>query len=330
MENGKSADRFSIFHFSFSKCDASMRAKTLSWRKFSFLDNIASPNGCNKHRCPQLRNRRSFQQRRNAMIRRLTIVLSACLCIGLASAEDAVKPIKALLVCGGCCHDYTHQKDILKKGLEERAHIEVTAVQEGGAATSSKIPLYEDKPEWSKGYDIVIHDECFADVKDVPYVENVLNPHKEGLPGVNLHCAMHCYRTGQDIWFKYIGIQSSGHGAQKPIDITFVDKEHPISKGLEDWVTINEELYNNIKVFDTAHALARGKQTFKQKDGTDKVEDVVVVWTNEYGDKKTRVFNTTIGHNNATVGDPRYIDLVAKGIIWACNKPEDQYLKPRK
>ena len=31
------------------------------------------------------------------------------------------KPIKALLILGGCCHDYAQQKDILKKGIEERA-----------------------------------------------------------------------------------------------------------------------------------------------------------------------------------------------------------------
>ena len=30
--------------------------------------------------------------------------------------ETAVKPIKALLVLGGCCHDYKTQQDILSKG----------------------------------------------------------------------------------------------------------------------------------------------------------------------------------------------------------------------
>jgi hypothetical protein len=34
-------------------------------------------------------------------------------------AQDA-KPLKVLLITGGCCHDYAKQKDILQKGLEER------------------------------------------------------------------------------------------------------------------------------------------------------------------------------------------------------------------
>ena len=45
------------------------------------------------------------------------------------------------------------------------------------------------------------------------------------------------------------------------------DPDSPITKGLSDWTTIKEELYNNIagELLDTAHALARGKQTVKDK-----------------------------------------------------------------
>ena len=49
--------------------------------------------------------------------------------------------------------------------------------------------------------------------------------------------------------------------------------------------------------------------------------ETVVVWTNTYGGK-ARVFSTTIGHNNATVEDARYLDLVTRGVLWACDKLE--------
>jgi type 1 glutamine amidotransferase len=48
-----------------------------------------------------------------------------------------------------------------------------------------------------------------------------------------------------------------------------------------------------------------------------KTNNFVVVWTNQYGPKKSRVFSTTIGHNTATVSDARYLDLVARGVLWA-------------
>ena len=92
---------------------------------------------------------------------------------------------------------------------------------------------------------------------------------------------------------------------------------------MEDWTTINEEHYNNIHIFDTAHALAHGKQTIKRSNGNERTNDFVVVWTNLYGPKKTRVFSTTIGHNNKTVSDPRYLDLVTRGVLWATGHLND-------
>src|SRR4029078_7559941 len=94
----------------------------------------------------------------------------------------------------------------------------------------------------------------------------------------------------------------------------------PIVKPLKDWTTINEELYNNLKIFDSATPLAQGQQ-----DVGNKGDEYVVAWTNEYG--KSRVFSTTLGHNNATVADERYLDLVARGLLWSCDKPNDEDLK---
>ena len=63
----------------------------------------------------------------------------------------------------------------------------------------------------------------------------------------------------------------------------------------------------------------------KQRDGSAKEVEHVVAWANEYG--STRVFSTTIGHNNETVADARYLDLVTRGLLWACGRLEDTYLK---
>ena len=261
-----------------------------------------------------------------------TILCIAFFGIALTSSNAATpKPIRALLITGGCCHDYGKQKDILKKGIEARGHIIVDQIHSDDKSTKPPLPIYGN-PDYAKGYDVVIHDECSADIKDPAVIEGVLAPHRKGIPGVNLHCAMHSYRFGnygQPVklsdanahWFEYLGLQSTGHGPQDPIAIRFTDKSHAITKGLEDWKTINEELYNNIQIFPTAKALASGKQSLKQKDGTTKDVDSVVTWANDY--KGTRVFSTTIGHNSATVEDARYLDLVTRGILWSTGKLDD-------
>ncbi len=246
----------------------------------------------------------------------------------LFSATGAeTRPLRVLLITGGCCHDYAKQKDILKEGLEKRANVVVDQIHTADSSTRPPLAILGN-PDYAKGYDLVIHDECGSDLSDLEKVEGVLNPHKNGIPGVNLHCAMHSYRIGNPndpitpgtphgYWFEYLGLQSSAHAAQEPIAISFIDKESPITKGLSDWTTIHEELYNNVHVLDSAHPLARGKQVLKQKSGTERTSDYVVVWTNQYGPKKTRVFGTTIGHNNETVQDDRYLDLVTRGVLWA-------------
>src|SRR3954468_2640844 len=264
------------------------------------------------------------------MIHRPFFALSmALLAAGLLIApqsKGAPQPIKVLLITGGCCHDYSHQKDILKKGIEARANATVDQIHTDDSSEQPPLAILGN-PDYAKGYDLVIHDECGARLSDPEKVLAVLKPHRDGIPGVNLHCAMHSYRIGNPnapitpgtphgYWFEYLGIQSSGHGPQEPIEITFVDQESPITKGMMNWTTIKEELYNNVKVL-TAHPLAKGKQLIKRKDGSERDENSVVVWTNEYGDKKTRVFSTTIGHNNVTVNDARYLDLVTRGMLWA-------------
>ncbi len=270
-------------------------------------------------------------------MKRLLLALTALTALAAASTQAAApKPLRALVIAGGCCHDYALQHVILKEGLEARAHIEVETIHSPDRSTKAKFEKYE-KPDWAKGYDVIIHDECSADVKDLDYVNNILAAHKAGVAAVNLHCAMHSYRVGQfrepvqpgspdALWFDLLGLQSTGHGPQLPIAITVVNKTHPVMQGLADWTTINEELYNNIRVFPTAIPMMRGKQVLKQKDGTSKDVESIVTWGNLYG--KTRVFSSTIGHNNATVGDPRYLDMVTRGLLWSCDKLNDTYLKP--
>src|ERR1041384_6867055 len=95
----------------------------------------------------------------------MRIIFSIC-CItliaftGVARAQDkAPKPLKALLITGGCCHDYAKQKDLLKAGIEARAHVVVDQIHTADTTTKARFAIYE-KANWAQGYDVIIHDEC--------------------------------------------------------------------------------------------------------------------------------------------------------------------------
>ena len=250
------------------------------------------------------------------MTSRLTLLSILALSVPVCAAE----PLKALLIAGGCCHDYAKQHEVIAKGIQGRANVQVDVIWTDDKGTNPPLPLYE-KADWAKGYDIIIHDECAASMNNKETLTRILDAHKT-IPSVHLHCAMHSFRTGEDRWFRHLGLQSNSHGPQEPIAITFVDKEHPITKTLGDWTTIKEELYNNANLFD-AHPLAMGRQMVKGK-----AVDAIVAWTNEK--VGARSFSTTIGHNTETVADARYLDLITRGLLWACDKLTPEFLTPFK
>jgi type 1 glutamine amidotransferase len=235
------------------------------------------------------------------------------------SAPSNVKKIKALIVTGGCCHDYEKQKKILTEGIAARAPVEFTVVHQGGTATTSKIALYEDE-NWAKGFDVVIHNECFSDIPDPTWTARILKPHREGLPAVVVHCAMHCYRDKTDEWFKFLGVTSHRHGAHYAFDVQNVAPDHPVMQGFpEKWTTPKGELYQIVKLWDTAKPL--GRATSRETKNAEPC-----IWVNMYNGN-TRVFGTTVGHYNEEMEDPIFLNYITRGLLWSVNQLDDQHFK---
>jgi len=255
------------------------------------------------------------------MIRAALSFLIAVILGGAVLAAEPAKPLRILLVCGGCCHDYEHQKVILSEGIKARANVEFTIVHEGiptagDDGRKTRVSIYE-KPEWWKGYDLILHDECFGFVTDNAFVDNIAAAHKAGIPAVLLHCSSHSYRmaTGTEEWHKLVGITSHSHEAKHDLDVKVMKPDHPVMKGFpESWPDAQDELYKNEKVWETATPLA-------QAYGVDTKQNHVCIWVNTYD--KARVFTTTLGHSNETVSSPVYLDLVTRGLLWAANKLND-------
>src|SRR5438067_1140337 len=67
-------------------------------------------------------------------------------------ADD--KPIRALLVIGGCCHDYAKQKELITAGVSARAKVEWVIAYDPDTTTKHLNPVYE-KEDWAKGFDVI-------------------------------------------------------------------------------------------------------------------------------------------------------------------------------
>jgi uncharacterized protein len=237
------------------------------------------------------------------------------------SKQEQTKPIRGLLITGGCCHDYDAQKNILMNGIGDRIAIKWDYVYEQFDGKEHQIAIYND-PNWAMGYDIVVHNECYGGVTDDAFVNRIVEGHiKAGAAAIFLHCSMHSYRAAKsDEYRKLIGVSSFNHGSQKPITLKKLT-QHPVIDPLpEGWVTPNGELYNtnpkthpNAKVWDSATALAEGSIPST-------AEPQVCIWLNEY--QGIRAFGTTLGHHNETMSHPIYLDLVTRGLLWTLGKLE--------
>lgn len=246
-----------------------------------------------------------------------TLFTSAVLTSSVSADESAVTgkeqaKIRALLVTGGCCHDYPRQIALIRDGLNEQlGPIDWTVAQYDSERTT-QADVYNN-PNWAKAYDIVVHNECFGGVENGPFVERIVQGHvSAGVPAVAIHCTMHSYRAAPtaETWRAFLGVTSQRHEREKrSLKVVPVKTDHPITQSFpKSWDTPNGELYIIEKVWPTATVLANAYSTELETD-------MPVIWTNQY--EGVRLFGTTLGHHNETIAHEVWMKTVAAGIRWA-------------
>lgn len=219
-------------------------------------------------------------------------------------AGDKPAKLKALLITGGGYHDY--------KALNPVITGKVSALAPISFELRSGLDTLKD-PKFADGFDVVIYNFCFASDKNKETVENALKTTRDGKPTVMVHCAMHTFQSS-DEWTDCCGMRTRVHDPYRAFAVIKADKNHPIVKSLPDeFDTTGDELYQTIKLGDRSTALLIGRAP-KAKAGVEHV----VAWSGTYG--KAKVFSTTLGHDLKTVNLPVYHQLLANGILWACDK----------
>ena len=236
--------------------------------------------------------------------------------LGLDSVVGA-ESLRALLITGGCCHDYEAQKKILTEGISARAPVTWKILHEGDKDSKEhQFSIYKEA-DWAKGFDVIVHNECSGKVTNVAFIEGIAKAHHAGVPAVMIHCSTHSYRESTtDEWRRLLGISSYRHQRLRPFEVESVRPTHPVMKGFpEKWQGGPDELYEVRKVWPECVALA---EAITPQEPANRH---AVIWVNTYG--KARVFGTTLGHLNDTMKRPEYLDLVTRGLLWSCDKLGD-------
>lgn len=232
--------------------------------------------------------------------------------ISCADEQDPV--INALLITGGGWHDYETQERLLTEGVKERLgdQIQWTIIHEGDGEPDHHVSIMQEE-NWAEGYDVIVHNTGFGRVTDPEFVEHFVE-HHEGTPAVLIHASVHSYRFAEPAqpWFKFIGLQSMGHESQREFEVENIAPNHPVMENFpEKWMAPVDEVYIIERVWGNITPLARAY-------GVDTEEYHTITWTHEFSN--TRVFATTLGHNNEMFEQSVFLDKVTNGILWAAGR----------
>lgn len=109
-------------------------------------------------------------------------------------------------------------------------------------------------------------------------------------------------------------------GGQVTYKVHITDREHEITRGLEDFELTSEQYYLHVdpavKVLATTNFEPERVMGNTGPDGGDVI--MPVTWTKLWG--KARVFYTSLGHVAKTVAEPPVLEMIARGLVWAARE----------
>ncbi len=135
-----------------------------------------------------------------------------------------------------------------------------------------------------------------------------------GWGGRDEHSGPYVYfRNGKEVRDGTAG-PGGHHGKRHPFQVVIRDEDHPITKGLPRvWMHATDELYDSLRGPARNLTILATAYSDPATGGTGR--DEPVLFTVRYG--KGRVFQTTLGHNEAAMRGVGFIVTLQRGTEWA-------------
>jgi type 1 glutamine amidotransferase len=243
----------------------------------------------------------------------LTIALALTALVP-ANAGQPPEPIPVLIVSGASNHDWRWTSPELETLLEASGLFaaDITNDPAKTLADPKAIARY-------KAFVLDYNGERWGAAAEAAFLAAV-----EGGAGVSvIHAANNAFEGWKEYerLVGYLWRNGTGHGQFHAFDVTLLDREHPITRGMFDLRAHPDELYHKLwKAPDTDHRVLATAWSSSESGGTGAAEPMITVGS--YG--KGRVFHTPLGHvwekseaTRASYADPQFRELVVRGTEWA-------------
>jgi type 1 glutamine amidotransferase len=255
-----------------------------------------------------------------------TFLLSCVALLATASGAIAADKIRVLILTGES--DYSHpwqptvpfmRSMLMNSGrFDVKVEEEVRGITPATLANYDLLVQYYYGPRWGEATERAV-EEFIRSGKGMIAVHGVTYGPFFGQQGGNPGDPKR--RMEGEQWTAYtemLGmywkIENIGHARRRTFPVKWVDRDHPISKGLAPTFMADDELYHKIDLKANVHVLATAyDDPIGGRASTSK--DEPMIWTVPFG--KGRVVMTTLGHDLLAMTQPGFIQLFTRSAEWA-------------
>ncbi|KPK42154.1 MAG: hypothetical protein AMK72_14580 [Planctomycetes bacterium SM23_25] len=225
------------------------------------------------------------------------VVVSAA----VVSAEEAPAAKIRIFMLQGGGHDWKNHLPMLGEILTKTGDFEVTISDDMDQLKADNI----------RKYHVVLFYGSGLNFSDPAQEQGLCEFVRGGGAFAGIHSATDSFKKSDAYW-ELVGGRFSGHGGGK-FTVRIEDKNHPITKGLQDFEIQDETYRHNYHPKAQRHDLIRIDRGQEQQS---------MAWVRDYG--KGRVFYTSLGHGREAWANPHFQRLAVRGIYWAVKRePKD-------
>ena len=255
-----------------------------------------------------------------------TFALLFCLCTALIPADRNPARLRVLVLTGMSdrpYHDWRETAPFLRKALEQTGRFSVHLLEEPAGLTGRTLESYDvlllnyNGPRWDSGAERAI-EEFVRSGKGLVAVHGVtygtfmgmeMGPERRWVRSTKKDAE---WTTYSDMLGVTWAPENIGHAVRHAFPVKLIDREHPVTRGVDPEFIVNDELYHKMSFKPGTHILATAFSD-TAKGGTGK--DEPMAWTVSFG--KGRVFYTPLGHDISAMYNAGFVTLLARGAEWA-------------
>jgi type 1 glutamine amidotransferase len=226
----------------------------------------------------------------------------------LAFAAGPQKTVPVVLWVGGFAHDFDAFARILSRRLPERAAgIRVEVARDAAF-------LLRPQPQRPA---VILMDHCYQSaqgVLDEQQKTNLLEWVRGGVGVVAVHASYYSFPEWKEVRELYGPRFIKHEKVDQYIAGKFVDRTHPITRGLPETFRLHSELYQSTPLPADCHLLAVARD-----EGATAAHPSI--WTRSYG--QGRVATIFPAHWPDAYNVQEFQQLIANSVLWAAERPRE-------